>query len=53
MSFCSSLSVDKLKLSSFYKFISTFNVDVLNSNVDVLNSSELLFILSLALIIAR
>jgi len=46
MLFCSCLSVDELKLSLFHKFVST-------SNVDVFNSSEVLFILSLALIIAK
>jgi len=53
MSFCSCLSVDELKLSSFHKSVSTFNINVLSFNIDVLNSSELLLILSLALIIAK
>jgi len=46
MSFCSCLPVDEFKLSSSHKFVSTFNVDVLSS-------SELLFILSLMLIIVK
>jgi len=46
MLFCSCLSVDELKLSSFHESVLTFNVDVLNS-------SELLLILSFTLIIAK
>jgi len=53
MLFYSCLSVDEFKLSSSYKFISTFNINVLNFNIDVLSSFELLLILSSALIIAK
>ncbi len=54
MSFCSCLLVDELMLSSFYKFVSIFNVDFLISIVDVLSSdAELLLLLSFALLFAK
>ncbi len=54
ISFCSCLLVDKLMLSSFYKFISIFNINFLISIVDVLSSdSELLLLLSFTLLFAK
>jgi len=54
MLFCNCLLVDKLMLSSFYKFVSIFNVDLLISIVDVLSfDAELLLLLSFALLFAK
>jgi len=54
MLFCSCLLVDELMLSSFYKFISIFNVDFLNSIINILDSdAELLLLLSFALMSAK
>ncbi len=54
MLFCSCLLVDELMLSSFYKFVSIFNVDFLIFIINILSfDSELLLLLSFALLFAK
>ncbi len=54
MLFCSCLLVNKLMLSSSYRFISISNVDFLISIINVLSSdAELLLLLSFALLFAK